>query len=255
MRIRTRALTVAAVSLAFVGGAYAAEQAATATPAESAAQTAADRDVGKLSKDGAAAYRDLHLTRLAIFNADPSDAKTLIAKAQSALEKAKTDDTVFTKAEADLKQPAAMNPAAAPPTKSADMKTPVAWLPVDGQLALDDDFVATPEKSAAVNEANKSLSKGDQKGALAKLKLADVNVSFTMAVMPLAATTTDVDKAATLINDGKYYEANSVLKQAEDGVRFDVVDMNAVPKAKQAQQATTDTTAKPATTAPTTTSK
>lgn len=249
MRNQARALTVVAISAAFVGGAYAADQAVTAPSKDSAAQAVAYNDAGKLSTDGAAAFRDIHMTRLAIFNANPSDAKTLIAKAQSELEKAKTDNTSFTKAEADLKQPATENKTAAamPPTNEADMKKPVTWLPVDGQLAVDDNFVATPEKAKAVDEANKSLAKGDQKGALDKLKLADVNVSFTMAILPLAATTSDVDKAVTLIGDGKFYEANGVLKQAEDGVRFDMADMNEMPKANPAQQASQATPSTPAT--------
>lgn len=246
MSTQSSVLAVVAASTIVAGAAYAANQTAS-PPAESAAQMAADRDVGKLSADGAAAFRDLHMARLAIFNADPAAAKTSIAKAQSELDKAKTDDTIFNKAEADLKQPAVAGKPAAPTTgtNNADMSKPIAWLPIDGQLALGDDFVATPEKAAAVGEANKSLNGGDQKGALEKLKLADVNVSFTMAIVPLATTTSDVDKAATFINDGKYYEANALLKQAEDGVRFDMIDLNGVPKTQQGQQASSDAKSAP----------
>jgi YfdX protein len=235
-RFRTFTAALAATTI-LAGAAYAADQAAPPVPQETAAQKAADRDVGKLSKDGAQAFRDLHLARIAIFDADPSQAKTLIGKAQAALDKAKTDETVFTKAEADLHPPATTGAASSDKTAAAkgdtskgDMTKPVAWLPVDGQLLLGEDFVATPAKASAVADANKSLAKGDRKGALEKLKLAHVDVNFTLAVLPLAKTTADVDQAAKLIDASKYYEANAVLKQAEDGMRFDMIDVIALPQ-------------------------
>ncbi|MEE7505545.1 YfdX family protein [Methylobacterium mesophilicum] len=248
-----KSMAAALVLTTILGGtAFAAEQAAQHNGTQmSASQAAVDKDVGKLSKDGAQGFRDLQLTRLAIFEANPGQAKDMIAKAQAAFAKAKTDDAVFTKAEADLKSPADMaaHKATAPSDKAdakagakADSKTAsteqVAWVPVDAQLTLGDDFVATPAKASAVTEANKNLAQGDQKGALEKLKLAHVDVNFTMAVLPLNKTITDVDQAATLINQGKYYEANAALKSAQDNMRFDVIDAVAVPQ--KATAATAD---------------
>lgn len=258
-----KSLAVALVATTFLGGAaYATEQATKPVATqESAAQRAVDQDVGKLSKDGAQAFRDMHLARIAIFDADPSQAKSLIAKAQAALTKAKTDDAVFLKAESELKTPADMATAKTAKTdKTADAKTAdakpadakntdakntgaktaeakpaskdkVAWVPVDAQMTLGEDFIATPEKASAVTEANKSLAKGDQKGAIEKLRLAHVDVNFVMAVLPLDKTTADVNQAAALINQGKYYEANAALKTAEDGMHFDVIDAIGLPKA------------------------
>lgn len=262
--------TVLTASVALGGAAYAADQAATTSTSP---QSAIQKDVGKLSADGAKGFRDLHLARVALFDADPAQAKTLVREAQTALAKAKTDETVFTKAEADLKAPASAKattanattgkattgkataqsgttqPAPTKGTSETDMKQPVAWLPVDGQLLLDEDFVATPQKAAAVADANKNLEKGDRKGAVDTLKLAGVDVNFTMAVVPLVKTTADVDQAAKLLDQGKYYEANAALKQAEDGVRFDVIDATALPqtsaatpKATAAEPASTGTT-------------
>ena len=118
-------------------------------------------------------------------------------------------------------------------------------MPVDAQLTLGDDFVATPEKASAVTEANKTLAQGNQKGAIEKLKLAHVDVNFTMAVLPLDKTIADVNQAATLIGQGKYYEANAALKSAQDGMRFDVIDAVALPQ--KAKAATADTMAPQAT--------
>lgn len=241
--------TVVTASVALGGVAYAADQAATSPTTH---ETAIEKDVGKLSADGAKGFRDVHLARVAIFDANPAQAKTLVGQAQAALAKAKTDESVFSKAEADLKQPAG-TAAPAQDTAKTDLKQPVAWLPVDGQLLLDEDYVATPQKAAAVTDANKNLEKGDRKGAVEKLKLAGINVNFTMAVVPLAKTTSDVDQAAKLLDQGKYYEANAILKQAEDGVRFDVIDASSLPQktakapvAKDTAPATTGTAAKPA---------
>ncbi|MCJ2137254.1 YfdX family protein [Methylobacterium sp. J-026] len=232
-----RSLAAALVLTTLLGGtAFAAEQAAQAN----AAQTSmVGKDVGKLSKDGAQGFRDLQLTRLAIFEANPAQAKDLIGKTQAAFAKAKTDDAQFNKAEADLRTQAdlaghkATTPATTPATtteaKPASQEQ-IAWVPVDAQLTLGDDFVATPEKASAVTEANKNLAQGDQKGALEKLKLAHVDVNFTMAVLPLNKTISDVDQAATLIGQGKYYEANAVLKTAQDRVRFDMIDAIALPQ-------------------------
>lgn len=262
-----KSLAAALVATTVLGGAaYAAEQATKpAVVQETAAQKAVDKDVGKLSKDGAQAFRDMHLARIAIFDADPAQAKSLIGKAQAALAKAKTDDAVFTKAEAELKTPAEMAVAkdktATDKTAAADTTAKdatakdattkdaaaksndkVAWVPVDAQMTLGEDFVATPEKAAAVTEANKSLAKGDQKSAVEKLKLAHVDVNFVMAVMPLDKTATDVNQAATLIGQGKYYEANAALKTAEDGMRFDVIDAVGLPQ-KAAATGSTKTAA------------
>lgn len=263
-KTRTVAAFLAATSL--LSGVALANDAVkpTTAPPVTAAQQAADKDVGKLSKDGAQAFRDLHLARIAIFDADPTLAKSLIGKAQAALAKAKTDEAVYTKAEADLRSPdkhAAMAKAADAKTadaktadaKTADTKTadgkastqPTAWLPVDGQLTLGEDFVATPTKAAAVATANKSLEKGDRKSAIDQLKLAGVDMNFVLAVVPLNQTTTDVDQAASLIGQGKYYEGNALLKKVEDGVRFDMVNVLGTPQKAAAPAATTGSTAAP----------
>ena len=186
------------------GMAYATEQSDKgATSQSKEAQKTAEADFGKLSKEGAAAFRDLHLARVAIFDAQPDMAKSLISKAQEALGKAKTDETAFMKAESDLKTHAAANDQAngdttkmQSPKANSDPASgsaqPVAWIPVDGQLLLGEGFVATPQKAAAVADANSSLKKGDKKGAVEKLKLASIDVVLTVAVLPLVKTTDDV---------------------------------------------------------------
>ena len=141
---------------------------------------AIEKDAGKLSVDGTRAYNDLALTRLAIFDGRVKDAKTFVDEADTAFQKAKTDDSVFMKAEADLKSPAGADtandkgtsnsdPNAEKQEKSAKMyetTTPKRWLPVDADMSVDEDFTTNTAKAAAVADANKSLAKGDKQGAL-----------------------------------------------------------------------------------------
>ena len=58
---------------------------------------------------------------------------------------------------------------------------------------------------------------------VATLRAADVQVSATRMLMPLAATVKHVDSALSLLKEHKYYEANLALKAAEDGLITDTV--------------------------------
>jgi hypothetical protein len=228
-------------------------------PKATAQQSAANRDFGKVSADGFRALQDMALTRLAIFDGRVDDAKKFVNDADMALGKAKTDEAVFTKAEADLKPPtstaapaskiiAPANKIIAPASKiiapatnsvsgaapvadkQADqMKKPIVWLPVDGAITINEDYTANPAKTAAVADANKSLKSGDRKGAIEKLKLSDMSIDVTMAVLPLEQTITSVRQATDLINSGKYYEASQVLRQAQDNQRFDGTSISGTP--------------------------
>jgi hypothetical protein len=196
-------------------------------------QISADKDFSKLSADGAGGLQDLSLTRLAIYDGRIDDAKKFVTQAVAAFSKAKTDEAVFIKAESALRPPVDKDAAAkksaastelADTAKTAQMKKPIAWLPVDGSIMIDDDYKAKPAKTAAVADANKSLKGGDRKGAMEKLKLADINVVVVVAVLPVEQTIDKLDQAATMINDGKYYEASQELRQVQDSERFDVAD-------------------------------
>lgn len=52
-------------------------------------------------------------------------------------------------------------------------------LPVDGQIALADDFVMTPEKKVHIDKANESFKKGDHASGLEKLRLGAIDVNYT----------------------------------------------------------------------------
>ena len=244
-----------ATTLFTAGAAWAAGQHMADQQKSTPQQTAADKDFGKLSADGSRAFEDLTLTRLAIYDGRIADAKKYVNEADTAFGKAKTDEAVFTKAQADLKTPTSKDASAnknlsgaAPMTnvegekiagapngmlnEMADQKKPIAWLPIDGAITINEDYTANPAKTAAVADANKSLKSGDRKSAMEKLKLADMNVDVTLAIIPLEQTIKYARQAAGLIDENKYYEASQVLRQAQDNLRFDVANISGVPTSK-----------------------
>lgn len=193
-----------------------------------AAQSAssATSDMGRLSAKGSQAFDDIKQARLAIFSGRPAQATKLIKEAQQSMKAAQADNTAFMKAESDLKTP----PSLTYQSSSAKSTTPVSWLPVGADVTVVDDFAAKPTQAKAVASANEQLNKGKPGSAMQVLKLADINVSYTMALAPLKQTVADVDKAAGLLSAQKYYEANQTLKQIQDSVRYDWVDVKALPQ-------------------------
>lgn len=230
-----KTLFVALATTAFIaaGVARAENQPAADQQKMTPQQISADKDFGKLSADGSGGFQDLSLARLAIYDGRVDDAKKFVKQADAAFNKAKTDNSVFNKAESALKTPVDKNAAAAKSaavaapadaSETARMKKPIAWLPVDGSIMINEDYKAQAAKTAAVAEANKSLKDGDRKGALEKLKLADVKVVVVVAVLPMEQTINKMDQAVVMINDGKYYEASQELREVQASKRFDVID-------------------------------
>jgi hypothetical protein len=234
-RARPFVVVLAATTMLTTAG-MAAEQtgkpSASDTAKPSAASQTANKDFDKLSVDGAKAFRNVRLARLAIFDGQIDQAKKYVDEARTAITKAKTDDTAFLKDEASLRPPVGMSQKTTKSgiDNSTSNKAPTAWLPVDGGLTLGEDFVATPTKSAGVAKANEQLKKGDHNQAMETLKLSDISITFVMEVAPLDKTISEIEHAAQLIDSGKYYEGNQALKDVEDGIRFDVAEANASPK-------------------------
>ena len=106
----------------------------------------ADKDFGRLSADGFSAFNDVHLARIAIFDGKTDDAAKFVADAQAALGKAKTDDTIFLKAESELQIPSkTVQTAKTTPEKNAP---PIAWIPIDNDIVFGEIFQPTPRSRA-----------------------------------------------------------------------------------------------------------
>jgi hypothetical protein len=219
-------LTATAISSAAFAADRTANQSATG-------QSAADHDFTKLSTDGLKAFQDVRLARVAIFDGQTKQAKTYVNEAKAEIAKAQTDNTAFTKAESDIKTPSAMAKPDAGKTAASTTPastTPIAWIPVDGALTLDEDYTATPEKAKGVAAANEKLKNGQSKEAMDALKLAQIDAIFVTELAPMKSTVNGIDKAAQLVDEGQYYQANQQLKAVEDGVRFDAIDMTGQTK-------------------------
>nr|WP_162303068.1 YfdX family protein [Buttiauxella sp. 3AFRM03] len=182
--------------------------AATATtPAQTAAATAQIQkeaaDVMQVAVQGANAMRDIQLARLALFHGEPASAKKLTDDAATLLKDDSIDWKKFVKTDAKAKM--------------IDDQ----YVIINATVALSEDYVATPAKESAIKSANEKLAKGDKKGAMDTLRLAGIGVMENQYLMPLNQTRKAVAQAQKMLADGKYYEANLVLKGAEDGIVVD----------------------------------
>lgn len=152
----------------------------------------------KVSTEANTAMRDLRWARVSLFEGQPEAAKTYLDGVKKNLETAKKHAPEMVNEKSD-------------------------YVPIDAWLVLSENFVATPEKSAKIKEANENLKNGDKGKAVEVLRTADIGVSVGTMLMPLDATMKHVDAAIQLMSEHKYYEANLALKGAEDGVVVDSI--------------------------------
>ncbi|MCG6940224.1 MAG: YfdX family protein [Thiohalocapsa sp.] len=81
------------------------------------------------------------------------------------------------------------------------------------------------ERVAAAQKAREQWRKGDRQGAIETLKPVELGLVTRTIDMPLTETNKHLDQAISLLDKGKYHEANLALKKIEDGlvVATDVV--------------------------------
>ena len=194
----------------------------TATPIDSR-----DKDLRQFSQAGHTAMMNIGDARLAIFNGEPKMAIKLMESAKSSI------------AQADKDAPATGDAMSGGKNKMGAMNTDskLRSVPIDGQLALADDFVMTPEKKAHVDKANESFKKGDHATGLEELRLGAIDVNYTRWWLPIAPTESHLDQAIKLANESKYYEANLALKAIEDSVTMDSISFSDLPSMMQNSKA------------------
>lgn len=165
----------------------------------------------QLSQAGFETLRAASGARIAIFNGNPDMAKTLITTALGDVKTAEKDAGTL-----------AADGSFVP---MSDSSMGDLWIPVDGRIALADNFVATPEKVASLQQANEHLKNGEHQRAIEVLKLASVDVSYTRVLMPLKTTQGHLQAASDFAAKGQFYEANLAIKAIEDGLRIDTVEL------------------------------
>ncbi len=180
---------------------------------QAAKETAAQKDMVKVSQDALLTMRDVHSARLAIFDGVPDQARTYVDAAAARAAIAEQDAEKFA---LDTK---------APPMDDR-------YVPFDASLVVMDTFEPDSEKAKHIAKANEHLHKGQQKKAMEVLKLGEIDVAVTAGLIPVKFTKEHVDEAAKLIGEGKYYEANLTLKAVEDAAVIETFSVDAVPEPK-----------------------
>ncbi|WP_317627576.1 YfdX family protein [Rhodalgimonas zhirmunskyi] len=104
------------------------------------------------------------------------------------------------------------------------------YVPFDVSMALGESFTATPENQKAVSEANQHMQKGDEIKALDVLRVNDVDVTLSAALLPVTETHDHLQYAMKALDEGKYFDANLALKAIDDGIIVQSYGINAIPQ-------------------------
>lgn len=181
--------------------------------------TAAERKTSKsalqLSEDAYKVLRSVRATRVAIFDGQPVLAAKHITTSKADANTALKDAQKFTLE-----------------TKSKT-KLDDTYIPFDSDLSLSRTFTVTPENAKHIENANKHFKKGDRTKAIEVLKLANIDVEFSAALLPIKFAITKISDAEKLISAGKYYEANLALKSLEDAVVIETFGIDEMPASKK----------------------
>ena len=165
----------------------------------------------KTADEAYKALQEIRAARVAIFNGNPEEAVKLSDVAHQELTAARTT----------------IDELAIPTQSGVDKEE--AYIPFDTSMSLVEGFVPDEADSAVLMKANEHLSKGENSHAAQALKVANIDVSVSAAMIPAASSLQHVDDAIKLLGEKKYYEANLALKAVEDSVLVEVYDLQAIP--------------------------
>ena len=165
----------------------------------------------KTADEALNALQQIRAARVAIFNGEPENAVKLSDVAQKDLTTAQ----------------GYMNELALKTQKSADEGD--AYIPFDASMSLVEGFVPDEAETAVLTKANEHMAKGENDDAIEALKLGNIDVSVSTALIPATSSLKHVDDAIKLLDQKKYYEANLALKAVEDSVLIEVYDLQAIP--------------------------
>ncbi|MDN5787958.1 YfdX family protein [Pseudorhodobacter sp.] len=172
---------------------------------------ATQKELLKTADQALVTLKSVHSARVALMDNEIDVGAAKVADAKDALTQGETDlkalrvaDTEKTDAQAD-------------------------YLPFDVSMMLTDSFQPTDANKAAVKKAQDQMSSGDKNAAIDTLRLASVDVNISAAMLPESASMDNLNKAADLIKQKNYFDANLALKSIEDSVIVRSFGVDAIP--------------------------
>lgn len=157
------------------------------------------------------AVTQTHAARLALFENDMTAAKTYIDGAFSALSAAENDLDERMIADFDM--------------AGAEAE----YLPFDMSMSLTENFSATEENKLALQKAYGLFESAEPDDAIEVLKLAEIDVQVSTAMLPAEATMQHLIAAQGLLEAGKYFETNLELKAIADSIIVRSFSIDAIP--------------------------
>jgi hypothetical protein len=174
-------------------------------------QTKSDQDLIRVSEDALKTMRDVGSARLALFNGLPGQAQVYIDAAVTRSAAALRDADKYA---LDIK---------------ASKKDGEKYVPFNAGLTVAETLEPGKEKQKHTAGANRHLNKGESKKAMETLKVDEIDFAIATELLPIQTAKTQIEDAARLIGEGKYYEANLALKAVQDSVVTEILDADAVP--------------------------
>ena len=178
---------------------------------QAATEQAHERPVVRTVDEAGLAMQEIHGARLALFDGATGHAEKLVKDAAKRLEEA----------QAGLGEHAMM------PTKKGDATQ--TYVPFHTSFSLAEGFVPQELHKGALEQANRQLAEGDQKGAAESLRVANIDLWVSAAMIPAKSSLEHVQEAEKLIGEKKFHEANLALKAVEESVIVEAYSAHAVP--------------------------
>lgn len=180
--------------------------------AETAANYATQDGFLKTADEALEAMSEIQSARLALFNNDIALASESVRAAQVTL----------TKSESDL--------AGLLMRDFTAVDTENNYLPFDMSMSLTEGFKATKENKLALQKAYGLIESAEPDEAIEVLKVAEIEVQVSAAMLPYEATIAALEDALGNIEDGDYFDANINLKSIVDSVVVNTFSIDAVPQ-------------------------
>lgn len=103
------------------------------------------------------------------------------------------------------------------------------FLPFDMSMTLTEDFQASEENAQALQQAQGLFESADPDAAVEVLKLAEIDVQVSVAMLPYETTMQGLNAAITDITSGEFYRANLDMKAIEDSIQVRTFLIDEVP--------------------------